>query len=81
MNDRFAVAIVKHVIVDHIIRAQSKIYSLFLLINGTIDCVVIGSRRHSADLPQGGLEVLCKLLFNGKHKEIKKLKHYWQGRL
>ena len=82
VNDRFAVAIVKHnVIVDHIPRAQSKIYSLFLLRNGTIDCIVIGSRRYSADLPQGVLEVLCKLPLNGKHDKIKKLKHYWQGRL
>ena len=58
MNDRFAVAIVKDdVIVGHLPRAQSKIYSLFLLKNGTIDCIVIGSRRYLADLPQGGLEV------------------------
>ena len=75
VNDRYAVAVVKDdVIVGHLPRAQSKIYSLFLLRNGTIDCVVIGSRRYSADLPQGGLEVPCKLIFNGKHEEIKKLK-------
>ena len=43
--------------------------------NGTIDCVVIGGRRYSSDLPQGGLEMPCKLTFNGKCDDIKKLKH------
>ena len=51
---------------------QSKIYSLFLLRNGTADWIFIGERRYSDDLPQGGLEVLRKLLFNGTHN--KKLK-------
>ena len=75
VNDRYAVAVVKdHVIIAHLPRAQTKIYSLFLLRNGTIDCVMIGSRRYSVDLLQGGLEVPCKLIFNGKHEDIKKLK-------
>ena len=75
VNDRYAVAVVKDdVAVGHLPRAQSKIYSLFLLRNGTIDCIITGPRRYSADLPQGRLEVPCKLLFNGKHEEIKKFK-------
>ena len=74
--DRYTVAVVKdNIIVGHLPRAQSKIYSLFLFRNGTIDCIVIGARRYSADLPQGGLKVTCKLVFNGEHEEIKKLKH------
>ena len=28
-----------------------------LLENGTFDCVVIGGRRYSSDLPQEGLEI------------------------
>ena len=43
--------------------------------NGTADCVVIGGRRYSLDLPQGRLEIPCKLIFNGKRDDIKKLKH------
>ena len=75
VNDRYAVAVVKdNVIIGHLPRAQLKIYLLFLLRNGTIDCIVIGSRRYSADLLQGGLEVPCKFIFNSKHKGIKKLK-------
>ena len=74
--DRYTVAVVKDdIIVGHLPRAQSNIYSLFLFRNSTIDCIVIGAKRYSADLPQHGLEVPCKLVFNGKHEEIKKLKH------
>ena len=50
MNDGYAVAVVKDdVAVGHLPRAQSKIYSLFLLRNGTIDCIITGSRRYSAE--------------------------------
>ena len=58
--------------------SPSTVEDLFIVLaqkRHYIDCVVIGSRRYSADLPQGGLEVPCKLIFNGKHEEIKKLKH------
>ena len=41
----------------------------------------MGARKYSADLPKGGLEIPCKLVFNNKCKEIKKLSAYWQGRL
>ena len=33
----------------------------------------MGRRRYSADLPQGGLEVPCKLQFAGRIKELDKL--------
>ena len=33
-----------------------------------------GTRRYSSDLPQGGLEVPCTLLFKGRRKEVNKLK-------
>ena len=50
MNNRYAVAVVKDdVAVGHLPRAQSKIYSLFLLRNGTINCIITGSRRYSAE--------------------------------
>ena len=50
VNDRYAVAVVKdNVAVGHLPRAQSKIYSLFLLRNGTIDCIITESRRYSAE--------------------------------
>ena len=75
LNDRYAVVVVKDdIIVGHLPGAQSKIYSLFLHKNGTIDCIVMGARRYTLDLPQGGLEIPCKLMFSGKCEEIKKLK-------
>ena len=44
----------------------------------TIDCFVSGSRRHSSDLPQGGLEVPCKLVFKGLAKFIVKVRKLLQ---
>ena len=32
-----------------------------------------GRRKYSTDLPQGGVEIPCLLLFEGEAKEIKKL--------
>jgi hypothetical protein len=40
---------------------------------GTIGCLVNGRRKYSADLPQGGMEIPCVLLFRGQPKEMKKL--------
>lgn len=33
----------------------------------------MGSRRYSADLPQGGLEIPCVLTFKGMPKDIEKV--------
>ena len=69
-SDRYAVAVVKDgVIIGHLPRKISNICSLFLRRGGTISCIVSGGRRYSADLPQGGLEIPCKLLFKGKAKD------------
>ena len=38
-----------------------------------IDCIITASRRFSADLPQGRLEVPCALRFKGEPKDVKKL--------
>ena len=75
-SDTYVVAVLKDdVVVGHLPRQLSWILSLFLLKNGTVDCVVIGGRRYTSDLPQEGLEIPCKLIFNGKRDDIKKLKH------
>ena len=42
--------------------------------HGHMACQVTGHRRFSADLPQGGLEVPCSLMFFGIEKEIHKVK-------
>ena len=54
-----------------------KIYSVcsqFLQHGGTIACTVTGSRQHSQDLLQGGLEVPCALTFEEGLKDITKTK-------
>ena len=57
--DRYSVAVKKGVVVGHLLRKVSRLCSLFLRRGGTIDCIVTGARRRSADLPQDGLEVPC----------------------
>ena len=55
-HDPFAVAVVRGgVIVGHVPRRFSAVFSLFLRRGGSIMCTVTGRRM---DLPQGGLE-LC----------------------
>ncbi len=51
----------------------STICSLFLLRGGTITCIVNGAKKYSADLPQGGLELLIsRVIFSrtGSFREI-----------
>ena len=77
VSDRYAVAVIKGgVIIGHLPRKISKICSLFLRRGGSISCIVSGGRRYSADLPQGGLEIPCNLLFKGKAKAMDKLKRF-----
>jgi hypothetical protein len=44
---------------------KSALCALFFDHQGTITCEVIGSKQYSVDLPQGGLEIPCKLSFHG----------------
>ena len=70
-SDRYAVAALKSgVIIGHLLRKVTKTRSLFLRRGGCISCTVSGGRRLSSDLPEGGLEMPCKLLFKGKAKEM-----------
>ena len=80
--DPFAVAVVKgEITVGHVPRNISVMCSLFLRRRGTILCHVIGARRFSADLPQGGLEVPCTLTFQGDSKDLDKVKKLIQSAL
>ena len=76
IRDPYAVAVTKpesSTIVGHVPRKMSAICSLFLRKGGSIFCQVSGSRRYSHDLPQGGLEILCLLRFQGTAKDVQKL--------
>ena len=74
-EDRFAVAVVRgEVTVGHVPKRISSICSSFLWRGGTITCKITGTRRYSADLPQGGLEIPCQLRFEGNNKDLDKAK-------
>ena len=74
-GNRYAVAALKDdTIVGHIPRKISQICLLSLARCGAIVCTPTGGRRYSSDLPQGGLEIPCKLKFTGKWKEVQKVK-------
>ena len=54
-------------------RAIFSVCYLFLRRNGILMCEVTGGRCYSVDLPQGGLEVPCKLIFFGASIKVQKL--------
>ncbi len=75
-EDRHAIAVFKQgSVVGHLPRRINKLCSIFIRRGGTIEVTVSGSRRHSRDLPQRGLEVPCEIKFKIEHaKELEKLK-------
>ena len=57
-------------VVGHLPRKISALCSLFLSRRWVITCTVTGSRRYSADLAQGGLEIPCCLTFTGENDAL-----------
>ena len=73
--DRYAVAVVKSgTVVGHLPKKLSRICSSFIRRGGVVRCRVAGRRRYSDDLPQGGLEIPCVLILDGKCKDLEKVK-------
>lgn len=69
-RDPMAVAVKKGAdVVGHLPRKISAICSIFLRRGGSITCRVVGHRRYSTDLEQGGLEVPCILTFSSPHSQ------------
>ena len=69
ISDPYAVAFIKSgVIVGHVPRRISATCNLFMQRGGAVMCKVTGLRRYSSDLPQGSLEVPCRLVFRGTSK-------------
>ena len=72
VTDRYSVAVIKDdAIVGHLPKKYFKIFSLFIRRGRSITCKVIGRCHYSRDLPQGGLEIPCKLILLGKSDNIK----------
>ena len=71
--DPFAVCVRKHDdIVGHVPRKISAICSLFLRRGRRIQCEVTGTRQYSRDIPQGGLEIPCRYIFEGDIQKVKR---------
>ena len=64
-SDSYAVSIKKgSEIIGHVPRKISAACHLFLGFGGSLSCIITDAhRRYSSDLPQGGLEIPCKLVF------------------
>ena len=74
LHDWLAISIKKDdIVVGHLPWKISQMCTLHLRWGGNIDCLVSGGRRYSQDLPQGGVEIPCKLLFHGKPKRLRNL--------
>ena len=71
--DPFAVAALRDG--EIISKLISAAWLLFVRHSGSIKCNVTGSRQYSRDLPQGGLEIPCTLMFEGDETFIEKVKN------
>ena len=74
-HDPLAVAVTKLLhgegrTVRHLPRRLSLLCSVFLRRGGSIKCIVNGNHKYCEDLPQGGLEVPCQLLFSIENESI-----------
>ena len=71
--DHYAVAVMRSgEVVGHVPHSISTLCSLFIEQGGNITCEVTGNRQYSYDLPQGGLEFPCKLMFLGPIRRLLK---------
>ena len=78
LQDHYAVPVLKHgEIIGHLPRTISTMSSLFIRRGGRIQCEVTDHHCYSRDLPQGGMEVPCKLHFRADGSELKKVKAYF----
>ena len=77
VHDRYSVTLTKEGLgtVGHVHKKISKLCNSFLARGGEIEAVTTGSRQYADDLPQGGLDVLCKYIFSGDRALIQRLKH------
>ena len=74
VHDRYAVSVKKNgQIISHLPRIIARVCSLFLRRGGSIHCTVSGTRRYSGDLPQGGMEIPCFVVFRANPSELKNL--------
>ena len=70
-HDRNAVSTLRRgTIVGHVLKKISQLCSLFLERGSLLPTTVTGDRQPSHNLPQGGLQIPCKLTFCGPKKLV-----------
>ena len=76
IHDPFAVAVYKgYTIVGYVPQRISAMCYTFLGKSGcSITCKVTDHRRYSHDLPQGGMEVSCHLIFHGEEVDVERIR-------
>ena len=78
LQDHYVVTALKHdEIIGYLPKTISTISSLFITCGSSIQCEVTYHRRYSRDLPQGGMDVPCKLHFYADGSELKKVKAFF----
>ena len=76
-HDRFAVSVMKDdAIIGHVPRRFSSVCSIFLRKGGDLSCEIMGTKRYSSDLPQGGMEIPCIYVFRGNETDVAKVKKF-----
>ena len=74
-TDPFAVAVMKgEDTVGHVPQRFSCATNLFLQSGEVVSCKIIGARRYSRDLPQGGVEIPRVYTFSGAPELVNKTK-------
>ena len=74
-NNPHAVADKKgDIIVGHLPCKISCLCSILIRRGGSLECTATGSRRYSADLAQGGMEIPCRLSFKEYIRKYKNTK-------
>ena len=76
-EDQYAVVVRKgEDIVGHVPMKILFLCSIFIRRGGVMHCIINANRCYSHDLPQGGMEVPCKLMFSGAEKDLDKVMKY-----
>ena len=74
IHDLHAVAIIHgSTVVGHVPRTISMPCNVFIRRGGMIRCIITGHRQYSLDLERGGLDVPCKLQFEGSQNSVDQL--------
>ena len=71
VEDRYAIAIISNnQTVGHVPKFLSKLTFFFLKHGGTLTIKVMGERRYSFDLAQGGMEIPAEFIYKSQKKKL-----------